>query len=114
MEMVPEAANRNEAVDCRYLPYFYYRIGSSSNFIALFLLLIGSLLTGFGFILLLPPLEGFDETAHYSYVQQLSQTGTFPKLTDPISVEIEQYLDVAPEEAPTTPCPLECAGQLNR
>lgn len=60
------------------------------------LLLIGSLLTGLGFIFLLPPFEGFDETPHYSYIQQIAQTGTFPRLNDPISAEIEQYLDVAP------------------
>lgn len=62
----------------------------------MFLLLIGSVFTGLGFIFLLPPFEGFDETAHYSYIQQIAQTGTFPRLTDPISAEIEQYLDVAP------------------
>jgi hypothetical protein len=63
---------------------------------AIFLLLIGSLLTGLGFILLLPPFEGFDETAHYSYIQQIAQTGTFPRLNEPLSAEIEKYLDVAP------------------
>jgi hypothetical protein len=69
---------------------------ASSNSVATFLLLIGSLLTGLGFILLLPPFEGFDETAHYSYIQQTAQAGTFPRLNDPLSAEIEKYLDVAP------------------
>ncbi|MEA2898703.1 MAG: hypothetical protein QOJ84_4318 [Bradyrhizobium sp.] len=75
---------------------FHNRMEASSNTVAMFLLLIGSLLTGVGFILLLPPFEGFDETAHYSYLQQISQTGTFPRRDDPISAEIEKYLDVAP------------------
>lgn len=71
-------------------------VTASSNPFGMFLLLIGSLLTGLGFIFLLPPFEGFDETPHYSYIQQIAQTGTVPRLNDPMSAEIEQYLDVAP------------------
>jgi hypothetical protein len=59
-------------------------------------LLAGSLLAGLGFCALLPPFEGFDETAHYGYIQQIAQTGAWPRLNDPIPAEVDDYLKVAP------------------
>ena len=52
-------------------------------------LVAGSLVAGFGFCALLPPFEGFDETAHYSYIQQIAQTGTWPRLNDPITADVD-------------------------
>jgi hypothetical protein len=60
------------------------------------LLLIGSLLIGLSFAALLPPFEGFDEIAHYSYIEQIAETGAWPRLNDPISAEVSDYLDAAP------------------
>jgi hypothetical protein len=59
-------------------------------------LLAGSLLAGLGFCALLPPFEGFDETAHYGYIQQIAQTGTWPRLNDPMPAEVDEYLKAAP------------------
>jgi uncharacterized membrane protein YeaQ/YmgE (transglycosylase-associated protein family) len=62
-------------------------------------LLGASLLIGLAFISELPPFEGFDETAHYSYIQQVAETGTWPRFGDPISAEVDQYLQLAPSSA---------------
>lgn len=43
-----------------------------------YLFIFATLVTGFGWIAALPPWEGFDETAHYSYIQQIADTGTIP------------------------------------
>jgi hypothetical protein len=64
------------------------------------LLLIGSLLIGLSFAALLPPFEGFDEIAHYSYIEQIAETGRWPRLNGPIAQEVTDYLDAAP--GPTT------------
>jgi hypothetical protein len=53
-------------------------------------------MAGLGFCALLPPFDGFDETAHYSYIQQIAQTGTWPRLNDPITADVDDYLKVAP------------------
>lgn len=37
----------------------------------------------------MPPYAGFDETAHYSYIQQLAETGHWPRHGDPVSAEVE-------------------------
>jgi hypothetical protein len=60
------------------------------------ILFAGSLLAGLGFCALLPLFEGFDESAHYSYIQQIAQTGTWPRLNDPMSAEMDDYLKLAP------------------
>jgi hypothetical protein len=39
-------------------------------------LLFGQLFFGIAHIALLPPWEGFDETAHYSSIQQIADTKT--------------------------------------
>jgi len=41
-------------------------------------LLLAAIATGVGWLALLPPFEGFDETCHYSYLQQLADTGRVP------------------------------------
>jgi uncharacterized membrane protein YeaQ/YmgE (transglycosylase-associated protein family) len=62
-------------------------------------LLTSALLIGFAQISELPPFEGFDEIAHYSYIQQVAETASWPHFRDPVSVEIEEYLQVAPGPA---------------
>jgi hypothetical protein len=42
-------------------------------------LLLAALFIGLAHIALLPPFEGFDETGHYSYIQQLADTGRSPR-----------------------------------
>lgn len=63
---------------------------------ALVMLLPGSLLAGLGHIALLPPFEGFDETAHYAYIQQIAETGRAPRHGEMMSTDIDRYLRVAP------------------
>ncbi len=63
---------------------------------AAIILLAGSLLAGLGFCALLPPFDGFDETLHYSYIQQIAQTGTWPRLNDPVTADVDDFLKVAP------------------
>jgi hypothetical protein len=63
---------------------------------ALVALLAGSLLLGLAQIAVLPPFEGADEVAHYSYIQQVGETGTWPQLGDPLSGEIDDYRRLAP------------------
>jgi hypothetical protein len=62
-------------------------------------LLFAALLLGLAQIGLLPPWEGFDETAHYSYIQQFAETGQWPRFGDAQSKEVEDYLKVAPGAA---------------
>lgn len=52
-------------------------------------LLLAALLIGLAQVALLPPWEGFDETAHFSYVEQIADTGTWPQGTEPLSVDVE-------------------------
>src|SRR5947209_5037668 len=60
------------------------------------LLLTASLLLGVAHIALLPPWEGFDETGHYSYIQQVATTGHWTRRGDTMSKDIDDYLKVAP------------------
>src|SRR5215831_8341323 len=60
------------------------------------LLLAASLLLGLAHIALLPPWEGFDETSHYSYIQQVATTGHWTRPGDTISRDLDDYLKVAP------------------
>jgi hypothetical protein len=60
------------------------------------LLLLASLVVGLAHIALLPPFEGFDETGHYSYIQQVAETGRWPRRGDKMSKDIDDYLKVAP------------------
>jgi hypothetical protein len=59
-------------------------------------LLAAALFIGFAQISELPPFEGFDETAHYSYIQQVAETATWPHFNDLLSAEIDEYLQIAP------------------
>src|SRR6516164_7183579 len=45
-------------------------------------LLLASLLIGLAHVTGLPPFEGMDENAHYSYIEQIAKTGTFPRAGD--------------------------------
>jgi hypothetical protein len=72
---------------------------SSSIFIAisLLLLLAGSLFIGICQCFLLPAFEGFDETAHYSYLSQLVATKKIPnQITGYISNQIDEYAKCVP------------------
>jgi hypothetical protein len=40
--------------------------------------LLSLLLIGVGYIAIMPPFEGFDETAHYASLRQIADTGTIP------------------------------------
>ena len=40
-------------------------------------------------------MEGIDKTAHYSYIQQLAEIGTWPRFGEPESAEVEDYLKIA-------------------
>jgi hypothetical protein len=52
---------------------------------------------GLAHIAFLPPFEGFDETAHLSYVEQVADTGTWPRLErDQLSREVESYMGPQP------------------
>lgn len=63
---------------------------------AVMTLLLSSLLLGLAHIALLPPLEGFDEVGHYSYIQQVADTGQWPRLDARLSTDIDGLLKVAP------------------
>jgi len=71
--------------------------------IAAAILLLGSLMVGFAQVAQLPPWEGFDETQHYSYLQQIAETGRWPRFGDPISAELADYLKVAPTTSSIDP-----------
>ena len=56
------------------------------------LLLLAGLCVGLAWLSCLPPWEGFDETAHWSYVQQMADTGRAPVYgTDRISADVDAY-----------------------
>lgn len=47
---------------------------------------------GLAFLAWLPPWEGFDETAHWSYIQQLADTGAAPRYgLDRLSADVDAY-----------------------
>ncbi len=56
------------------------------------LLLIAVALVGLAHVAFLPPWEGFDETAHWSYIQQWSDTGRAPRYgVDGVSKDVDAY-----------------------
>ena len=59
-------------------------------------LLLAALLIGLAQAALLPPWEGFDEPPHYSYFQQIAETGRWHAFDTKMSREIDTYLAVAP------------------
>ena len=64
---------------------------------SILLLLSGYLFLGISHIAFLPPWEGFDETAHFSYIQQITDTGSLPQLNRAkLSKNVEEYKIYAP------------------
>ena len=60
-------------------------------------LLLGNLLLGVSYIAMLPIWEGFDETAHFSYLQQVADQKKIPlDDKDLLSADIEKYSKFAP------------------
>ena len=66
-------------------------------------LLLGIWAFGLSQVAILPPFEGFDEPGHYSYLQQIAETGTWPRHGEPMSADIDDYLRVAPTAAAMNP-----------
>jgi 4-amino-4-deoxy-L-arabinose transferase-like glycosyltransferase len=64
--------------------------------VLLALMLFASLLLGLAQAALIPPFEGFDEHGHYSYIQQVAETGRWPRLNDRMSKDVDDYLALAP------------------
>jgi 4-amino-4-deoxy-L-arabinose transferase-like glycosyltransferase len=60
------------------------------------LMLLSSLLLGLAQAALIPPFEGFDEHGHYSYIQQLAETGHWPLLGARMSKDVDDYLALGP------------------
>lgn len=55
------------------------------------------LFLGLGYLAILPPFEGFDETAHYSSIRQIADTATIPVYgSSYIGKNIQQYMDAGP------------------
>jgi 4-amino-4-deoxy-L-arabinose transferase-like glycosyltransferase len=63
---------------------------------AVALLLLAGLVLGLAQAALLPPFEGFDEHGHYSYIQQVAETGHWPRLDERMSKDVDDYLALAP------------------
>src|SRR5579859_5001195 len=60
--------------------------------LATWLMLLAVALTGFASLAFLPPFEGFDETGHFSYIQQIADEGRIPRAgIDRISVDVDAY-----------------------
>ncbi len=56
------------------------------------LLLLAVALTGIAHLAFLPPFEGFDETDHFAYIQQIADSGTIPRFgIDKMSSDVESY-----------------------
>jgi len=56
------------------------------------LLLLAVALVGIAHLAFLPPFEGFDESNHFAYIQQIADTGTIPRFgIDKVSSDIESY-----------------------
>jgi hypothetical protein len=73
-------------------------------------LALGCLLLGLAQIAFLPPWEGYDETAHYAYVQEVADTGRLPVLAvSRFSTDVEGYACCAPLPYAGTP-PMESNG----
>src|SRR6185503_5689845 len=59
-------------------------------------LLLASLLIGLAHVAYLPPLEGFDEYGHYSYIEQIAKTRSLPRVYDRVrqdAAEVEGYFN---------------------
>lgn len=61
------------------------------------LLLLGHLFLGIAHIATLPPWEGFDETGHYSYLQEIADTRRLPRYgSSRMSADVAEYALYAP------------------
>jgi len=58
----------------------------------IYALLLASLLIGLSHVAALPPFEGIDETAHYSYIEQIAKTGVLPRWGDTLRRDVEDVL----------------------
>ena len=68
------------------------------------LLAAAYLLLGLAHLALLPPWEGFDESAHYSYIQQVADESRLPRMGDArLSRDVERYAEAAPLPYATRP-----------
>ena len=77
------------------------------------LLLLAVALAGIAHVAFLPPFEGFDETNHLAYIQQIAETGTIPHYgVDRVSSDIEQY--AGPRPYSSSPPYDRVAGQTYR
>jgi hypothetical protein len=64
---------------------------------AIFCLLAGHLVLGLAHLAMLPPWEGFDETSHYSYLQQLADQRVVPRVYSArIAADVDDYALIAP------------------
>lgn len=73
-----------------------YRCATSVIWFATYLL-------GVAFICFLPPWEGYDEVAHYSYAQQVADTGQAPSVKHgKLTKDVETYMRLAPTPYSTT------------
>jgi hypothetical protein len=64
-------------------------------------LLIAAVFAGVAVLAVLPPFEGFDETAHWSRIQQLADTGVAARYgVDHISKDVDRYDGPYPYAAP--------------
>src|SRR5262245_3062514 len=63
-------------------------------------LLLASLLIGLAHVAGLPPFEGIDETGHYSYIEQIANTRTLPRIGDKLQQDAE-YLPAPDPFRPT-------------
>ncbi|MBC7489321.1 MAG: hypothetical protein H7240_04355, partial [Glaciimonas sp.] len=64
---------------------------------ATFSIWIAIYLLGVAFICFLPPWEGYDEMAHFSYAQQVADTGQLPSFEHgKLAKDVETYKRLAP------------------
>jgi hypothetical protein len=59
-------------------------------------LLLASLLIGLAHVAYLPPFEGFDEAAHYSYIEQIAKKRALPRMWDSVrqdAADVVGYFD---------------------
>lgn len=88
----------HKAAGVNYSSAFFSRI---SLCVALFL--FASLCFGVAQNLFLPPFEGFDETAHFSYIKEIADTGRWPPRGEGLSDFISAYETLAPSRYASIP-----------
>src|ERR1700676_4656453 len=70
--------------------------------LATWLMLLAVALTGIAHLAFLPPFEGFDETGHFSYIQQIADEGRIPRAgIDRTSADLDAYQ--GPRSYPAVP-----------